>query len=110
MLGVSLSFCRFVIYVSMLIQSFRDSLSPRLLPYFASDIPHDDLTVQVCIERCASLGYTSAGLEYGQECYCGSPTYPIGESTPMSECGMACLGDASQICGDRLRLLVYNHL
>ncbi|OCK75198.1 hypothetical protein K432DRAFT_309072, partial [Lepidopterella palustris CBS 459.81] len=68
----------------------------QFLPYFASNIPHDDLTVQVCIDNCASLGYTSAGVEYGQECWCGNATYPIGESEPIGDCNMACLGDASR--------------
>ena len=92
---------------SMLTQSYRDSLSSRVLPFCNTDIPHDTLTVPACIDKCASLGYTSAGVEYGQECYCGNVNYPIGQSLPMSNCDMACLGDATQICGGHLTLLAY---
>ena len=31
-------------------------------------IPHEDVTVERCISACDAAGYTSAGLEWSQEC------------------------------------------
>lgn len=55
------------------------------------------MTVQKCIDACAAAGYSSAGVEFGRECYCGNVNYPPGQSESMSECDMPCLGDASQL-------------
>jgi hypothetical protein len=54
------------------------------------------MTVQKCIDGCAAAGFSSAGVEFGKECYCGNITFPPGSSSEPQECGMPCLGDASQ--------------
>jgi hypothetical protein len=83
------------------------------------------MTVQKCIDGCDAAGFSSAGVEYGRECWCGDVTFPPDMSADISECNMPCLGDASQyvpnsyifdyslkyldyrICGGRSRILVY---
>jgi hypothetical protein len=65
------------------------------------------MTPEFCALFCSSRGYPIMGVEYSDECYCG--TYPTGDSTtaPQSDCNMTCAGDSSQICGGRSRLNVY---
>ncbi|TFK42314.1 WSC domain-containing protein [Crucibulum laeve] len=84
---------------------------PRLLPHHPTTfIPAEQMTVQKCINGCGAAHYTSAGLEYGQECWCGNVTYPPGQSTSEFECFKPCLGDATEYCGGSSRALVYLNL
>ncbi|WVW86538.1 hypothetical protein I302_108587 [Kwoniella bestiolae CBS 10118] len=61
-------------------------------------------TVQSCIASCASKGFTYAGVEYGQECWCGKTARLTAAS---SGCDVACAGDGSHVCGGSNRLNVY---
>ncbi|WWD04019.1 hypothetical protein V865_002082 [Kwoniella europaea PYCC6329] len=61
-------------------------------------------TVQSCISSCASKGFTYAGVEYGQECWCGKTARLTAAS---SGCDVACSGDKSHVCGGSNRLNVY---
>ncbi|OCF56894.1 hypothetical protein L486_05749 [Kwoniella mangroviensis CBS 10435] len=58
-----------------------------------------------CTAACA--GYTYAGVEYGQECYCGN-TFGVGSvAAPLTDCNMVCAGNSSEYCGAGNRLNVY---
>ncbi|KAG8805415.1 hypothetical protein FRC17_005529, partial [Serendipita sp. 399] len=88
---------------------WHDSASTRFLTgHPATDIPADQMTVQKCIDGCAAAGFSSSGLEFGRECYCGNSSEPLADSANLSECNMPCLGDASQFCGGANRLLMYH--
>ncbi|KAG0648748.1 WSC domain-containing [Hyphodiscus hymeniophilus] len=65
------------------------------------------MTPEFCAMFCSSRGYPVMGVEFADECYCG--TYPAGDSTtaPQNECDMECAGDANQVCGGPDRLNVY---
>ncbi|KAF2668731.1 WSC-domain-containing protein [Microthyrium microscopicum] len=90
-------------------QCWEDSTSARILSANANpSIPIDQMTVGKCIDNCDAQGYLSAGLEFGRECYCGSPVYPPGESTDLGDCSMPCLGDGSLYCGGPDRMLIYH--
>lgn len=56
------------------------------------------LTIDSCLTLCEDSGYTYAGLEYGDECYCGD-SLPDSITYSTTGCTMACAGDASQTCG-----------
>ena len=60
----------------------------------------DDMTVDKCVNFCASKGFTLAGLEYGGECYCAN-SLSNGASLDKTndQCNMKCNGDSTQICG-----------
>ncbi|KAF9448028.1 WSC-domain-containing protein [Macrolepiota fuliginosa MF-IS2] len=93
-------------------QCWQDDIWPtggrRLLPKWPNTpIPPEEMTVERCIDGCEASGYTSAGMEYGQECWCGNVTYPPGQSTSSYECNMPCLMNAGQICGGSNRIVVY---
>jgi glucan endo-1,3-alpha-glucosidase len=64
------------------------------------------LTIDECLSTCEEKGYTFAGVEYGQECYCSSvlaytPTYNA------AGCNMACKGNASETCGGGYAIDLY---
>jgi hypothetical protein len=43
----------------------RDDTANRTLPY---EMIFDNLTPELCLNRCAEYGFMSAGLEYGDQC------------------------------------------
>ncbi|KAL7424883.1 Cell wall integrity and stress response component 2 [Cryptotrichosporon argae] len=56
------------------------------------------MTVEMCTSTCAAYGYAVAGVEYGDECYCG--TLAQADAGLVSgQCYMPCAGDASETCG-----------
>jgi len=66
---------------------------------------HSNMTIMFCAEGCHGLNFTYAGVERSTQCFCGSQV-PI-LSLPNSACNMTCSGNSSQICGDRLKISVY---
>jgi hypothetical protein len=61
-----------------------------------------------CLSLCSDYGYGAAGMEYGDECYCGDVSdIPSGAKIVSdSQCNMGCSGDPSHYCGAG-NLLVY---
>ncbi|KAF8151649.1 hypothetical protein B0H34DRAFT_801346 [Crassisporium funariophilum] len=63
-----------------------------------------------CMTQCAAFGYSAAGVEFGQECYCGDisdVTANNGVFGLQSECATPCPGDPLHLCGDGDRLSTY---
>ncbi|KAL5633213.1 hypothetical protein ACGC1H_003644 [Rhizoctonia solani] len=87
----------------------REPSSGRTLTGYS--FTSSSMTVDMCVSACATRGYSLAGAEYANECYCGnsfSGTATGGGSVPPeSECNMHCAGDSSQTCGAGNRLSVY---
>lgn len=50
-----------------------------------------------CISACADLGYTYAGTQYVEECWCGNKI-PSSQSNE-TDCNYACSGDETETCG-----------
>lgn len=67
-----------------------------------------DLTVDKCIDMCEDAGFTYAGVEWGQECYCGNTLASSTQFVDDGECNMPCAGDASEMCGDDFRMGIYH--
>ncbi|KAL6695762.1 WSC domain-containing protein [Trichoderma pleuroticola] len=70
------------------------------------------MTPQVCFSHCAQYKY--AGVEYGQECWCGDTVNLAGweGSTPgknvtVDECNVVCPGNSTEYCGAGNRLQLY---
>lgn len=64
-------------------------------------------TPVTCIEYCAAAGFDYAGVEYGDECHCGTGT-TIRQIAPASDCSMPCAGDAALTCGGPWRIQIYS--
>ncbi|KAJ7678763.1 glycosyl hydrolase catalytic core-domain-containing protein [Mycena rosella] len=67
-------------------------------------------TPQTCIAFCSGNGYTMAGVEFGQECWCGSSYNPVAgtvQSAADADCSSPCTGDSTQTCGGSSRIQVY---
>ncbi|RPB22743.1 WSC-domain-containing protein [Terfezia boudieri ATCC MYA-4762] len=79
-----------------------DRLDSRTLPIRTGD---NDMTIEKCIDYCVSKGQTYAGLQYSNECYCGTSIAADRKGGYL--CAMPCTGNASEICGDGQRLSVY---
>jgi hypothetical protein len=63
-----------------------------------------------CLSKCQAFGYMAAGMEYGEECYCGDldGIEKVGSKpAPESECSIACPGDPEALCGAGNRLSWY---
>ena len=66
-----------------------------------------NVRVSDCTTACNNGGYAYAGLEVGQECWCGSMISNGAAPTGSSSCNMACTADASGLCGGHDALNVY---
>ncbi|KAF5353434.1 hypothetical protein D9756_008033 [Leucocoprinus leucothites] len=67
-----------------------------------------DMTPGLCQSLCS--GYTFAGVEYGQECYCGNSLTnngASGDTTLPSKCSVPCAGSSSLTCGGAWTLSVF---
>lgn len=54
------------------------------------------MTGGACTRACQAAGYTLAGTEYGQECWCGN-SFLNGGAPASDGCNMACKGDPSSV-------------
>ncbi|KAL8370699.1 hypothetical protein RB595_000861 [Gaeumannomyces hyphopodioides] len=88
---------------------YIDNVNDKRTFFWKLEFP-GTMTPKMCLDRCAKYGYAAAGLEYGQECYCGDPQNVItmgATKRPESECGVVCAGNATAICGGGSRLTTY---
>ncbi|KAI1097816.1 putative glyoxal oxidase [Jackrogersella minutella] len=88
---------------------YEDNVNDKRTLFWALTFP-GTMTPEQCLSKCASFGYAAAGLEYGDECYCGDPIDVDASGAtirPESECNVVCAGDASAICGGGARLSTY---
>lgn len=76
---------------------YTDSVSSRGLQggYYTDS----QMTDAKCIEYCDQAGYSRAGVEYWQECYCGYEVDAPSTLVDDSYCSYACPGDSSEPCG-----------
>ena len=59
------------------------------------------MTVETCVDFCSGKGFSVAGTEYGNECYCANsiPSDAAPVQGYMGNCMMPCAGDAGEFCG-----------
>lgn len=60
----------------------------------AYSVVQDDMTIAKCLNICADKGYSLAGIEYGQECYCDNALQNSASLDKASDrCTMMCPGN-----------------
>lgn len=69
---------------------------------------YTDNTPATCIQRCDAANFTYAGVEYTNECHCGTGLKGTPTAAPTSECDMPCSGDPDLSCGGAFRIQVYH--
>lgn len=84
----------------------------RLLP---QQIWNDNknMTIEACLKKCSNYGW--AGVEYGQECWCGNQlrldggqaAKTPGKNVSNSDCKFLCPGNKTEYCGAGSRMNVY---
>jgi len=78
---------------------YQDGTDGRVLPQeaYSNSSNENGLCQTVCLEG----GFTFAGTEFQQECWCGNaePAQRFFQPESANKCTFACLGDASQACG-----------
>lgn len=65
-----------------------------------------------CLSKCQQFGYMAAGMEYGEECYCGDLDgieRSGSTSAPESDCATSCPGQPEALCGQGNRLSWYKY-
>lgn len=69
------------------------------------------MTLETCAKYCMGKGSKMFGVEYSQECYCGSK---LGAGSVwannQNECSATCAGNSTQYCGAGGRLNIYSLL
>jgi len=94
---------------------FNDSTTERTLSVQVSvQGGQDNNTVENCVSACQAAGYSSegssyAGVEAGNQCWCGNTLNKYAAAIDQKRCLLACSGDSSENCGgpDALVLYVY---
>lgn len=61
----------------------------------------------MCTNYCYENKFRFAGVEFGQECFCGQGLLNNPENATLSDCNQACFGDSTQSCGAPNRLSIY---
>lgn len=86
---------------------YHDSQTAKVFPYRAI-VDTRFFTLETCANACGKAGFSYAGIEFRNECWCGTSTQLEGVTIgPDSDCGMACLYNYFQRCGGSDRMSVY---
>ncbi|KAI0033597.1 hypothetical protein K488DRAFT_84794 [Vararia minispora EC-137] len=80
----------------------------RVFPY--QIILTNNNTAENCLTQCSTFGYPAAGMEFGDECWCGDISDIAangGTVAPETDCSFPCSGDPIHLCGGAERLSLY---
>lgn len=64
------------------------------------------VTNTACVAYCETKGYSVAGTEFGNQCFCGDSV--PSKTLDAAKCHMSCVGDKKEVCGGVLALSVYS--
>jgi len=87
---------------------WSDDPSARLLHDFEASV--SPLTVEACIDTCNAKGLALAGVEFGQECFCGNAIEGDQGLISRSSCDTACTGNSKELCGGANAINLYLNL
>ncbi len=72
---------------------FRDQKNRDLSGY---SFKSSKMTKQLCMNTCQQKGFSYAGLQYSQYCFCGNSYGRLGKA---DNCNMPCAGNKKETCG-----------
>ncbi|THH23271.1 hypothetical protein EUX98_g7909 [Antrodiella citrinella] len=64
-------------------------------------------TPAACVAFCIANEFTKAGVEGGDECYCGTEFRATPEALDPSECDLPCQGAPGTLCGGNFAIQLY---
>ncbi|KAF5367856.1 hypothetical protein D9757_013694 [Collybiopsis confluens] len=85
---------------------FTDNVAARVLSTGIA-IPAG-VKAETCTATCQTAGYTVAGLENAQECWCGHALANSSIHVGDEDCRATCIADHDEYCGAANRLAVYD--
>merc|ERR1712061_877358 len=77
------------------------------IPTIGPDLKIPPMSPVQCGKICKHQGFLFAGVQYGQQCWCGNDAPPKDKIVDMAECDFRCSGDSTQRCGGAGRKNVY---
>ena len=83
-----------------------DSSTRALSAYTFSS---SSMTQELCMTTCLSKGFTLAGTEYSNECFCGNSFSSTSTIVTDGSCDMNCAGNKFELCGGPFRLTTFNY-
>ncbi|KAF8264545.1 hypothetical protein EI94DRAFT_1738276 [Lactarius quietus] len=86
---------------------YNDTNTARVLTV---EVPQNNTSVESCTEACHAGGYSMAGLEFAQQCFCDHAIQNHGQKVDSGHCVLACYGNTTEICGGVDSLVVYNYI
>ncbi|TDL22719.1 WSC-domain-containing protein [Rickenella mellea] len=84
-------------------------LNPPPSRHLGNLVPvNGSFTIENCLEACSNANFLIAGIQSGNQCFCGSSFM----STPVytDGCIIPCFGSRTETCGGAFRLQVYQNL
>jgi hypothetical protein len=79
---------------------YSENSTGRSLAWRQDQVSSASLTIETCLLACKKEGYSFAGVEFGQECYCG---VVLGNGTlalPDGSCTFLCTGNVNETVGE----------
>ncbi|KAI1338944.1 WSC-domain-containing protein [Xylariaceae sp. FL0016] len=73
----------------------------------ASEVDTARMTSELCVAFCKDKGFSLAGTEYSQECYCGNENTGTMISD-VTQCEARCKGNVNEYCGGNSKMSVWN--
>ena len=64
-------------------------------------------TPAACVGLCAQMGFTKAGVEGGDECYCGTEFREAPQALSEDRCDLPCQGALGVLCGGNFAIQLY---
>ncbi|KFM65020.1 hypothetical protein X975_15379, partial [Stegodyphus mimosarum] len=85
---------------------FRDHSKKRLLSSYSKKMPNN--SPSRCVDLCLQSGYLYAGVQYGNECFCGKEKPHEQFRLKDNFCDMECPQNSIEICGGYFAMNVYH--
>ncbi|XP_018325913.1 xylosyltransferase oxt isoform X2 [Agrilus planipennis] len=85
---------------------FKDKNNSRLLSGFYAKYEKTN-SPEHCLGICLQSGFPFAGVQYANECFCGTDKPPSSAKLPDSSCNMKCSGNVNKVCGGYFTINVF---